>query len=210
MEFSALIKALERRLVLPLPGKNAQVRMAPYHSANQRFNNELSAKARKGAVLILLYPDENRICFPLIQRPKYEGVHSGQIALPGGKFEPEDKNLVQTALRESWEEIGIERDHVSVIGGLSQLFIPVSDFVVHPVIGYVNEVPSLTPDQIEVEHIIEADLNGLLDPQNSSETDIEINASLNIRAPYFRVNDKIVWGATAMMLAELVEVINEL
>jgi len=141
-EFNHLITRLEEHLSKPLPGLEAQKRMSPEGRRNLRNGN---LPEKKAGVLILLYPEESRICFPLMRRPEYGGVHSGQISLPGGKKEDNDRNLVETALRETEEELGISAIDVQVLGSLSELYIQPSNVDVLPVVGYVKKVPNFVP-----------------------------------------------------------------
>src|SRR5690606_19713899 len=127
MEFLSVLDLLEKGMKHPLPGKKAQLSMSPNPVDMRRFDPKLPENHRKGAVLILLYPFENKAFFPLIKRPEYLGVHSGQIAFPGGKMEEEDEDEVETALREAWEEVGVLPQQVRLIGRMSDLFIPTSN-----------------------------------------------------------------------------------
>ena len=165
--------------------------------------------AVKSSVLILLYPGQKSgsLLFALIQRPEYDGVHSGQISLPGGRFEEEDGDLTRTALRESNEEIGIQPEGVEIIGSLSELYIPPSNFMVYPFIGYTNVRPEFVPDKKEVENIIETDLADLLNDKNIKTKEIKIRNGIKITAPCYEIDGNIIWGATAMILSEFREVI---
>ena len=203
-------KSLKHRLALPLPGREAQLKMA---HAERRLNlsrYKIPAEARPGSVLILLFEDEGTIKLPLIMRSDYDGVHSGQIGLPGGKFESEDADLQSTALRETEEEIGISKSDVSLIGRLTELYIPPSNFLVHPFVGTIPFKPEFVPDQNEVARIIELDLDTLMDENNISEKDIKLSTGITIRSPVFHFNNDTVWGATAMMLSEFKSVLFEL
>lgn len=158
----------------------------------------------KSAVLILFFEDEDaHLKFPLIQRPTYKGAHSGQIAFPGGKAEYADPDLTYTALREAHEEIGVDPGAVEVVGNLSDLLITVSNFIVTPVIGFIREQPDYVLDKQEVESVLEADLYDLLNPEKRKEGEVLARGKYRIRTPYFEIENRIVWGATAMMLNEL-------
>jgi len=203
-------KLLKHRLALPLPGVNAQLRMA---HAERRLNfskYKIPQDARWGSVLILLYEDENKIKFPLILRQTYDGVHSGQVAFPGGKFEASDENLVNTALREASEEIGILKDDVEVLGTLTNLYIPPSNFLVHPYIGIINYRPDFFPDENEVKAVIEISFDDLMNDSLVSEREITLSNGIKILTPYFNIKEQTIWGATAMILSELKELLKEM
>jgi 8-oxo-dGTP pyrophosphatase MutT (NUDIX family) len=158
--------------------------------------------SRLAAVLILLYPVDNSIQTFFIQRPSYNGVHGGQISFPGGKAEPGDADLVHTALREASEEAGIDPPDVTVLGVLTPLFIPVSDTEVTPVVGWCNQKPHFTIDPVEVVHIIEADLIRLNDSSIVREKPFLIRDQM-LEVKYFDYDGSVIWGATAMILHEL-------
>ena len=205
-----LSRQLRQRLVLPLPGTEAQYKMA---NAERRVNSsriKIPDNHRKGAVLILLYEDENKICFPLIIRPEYDGVHSGQVALPGGGFDPEDETLQNTALREAQEEIGIFKNDVVILGALSPLYIPPSNFLVHPFIGMLSYRPHFVPDETEVAGIIETDLESVMDETLVGEKIIKLSNGMEITTPFFDIQKQTVWGATAMILSEVKSVLYEI
>lgn len=203
-----LIRKLKLRLNEPLPGSTAYQQMIPRAAKRLRF--KFDEEPRKGAVLILLYPDSNVIKFPLIQRPLYEGVHSGQIALPGGRYETADRDLVETALRETHEEIGVHPDHVNIIGQLSEFMVSASNHLVLPVIGYAAVKPVFKKDDYEVDEIIETPLDELLDATRIKEKEIITASGYRLHSPYYDVQGKVVWGATAMMLSEFIQIINDL
>ncbi len=205
-----LIGRLKQRLQYPLPGRIAHQEMAPDISAQSRVKFKFSGQLRKGAVLILLYEVGGQVRFPLIQRPVYEGVHSGQIALPGGRHEDRDTDLIATAIREAQEEVGINPDTVEVIGQLTDFLVAVSNHLVLPVVAFTSVPPTFVPDPYEVNEVIEARLEDLLDNQNVKETEMVTSGGYRLQSPYYDMNGKVVWGATAMILSELVHLIREL
>ncbi|GGF30567.1 NUDIX hydrolase [Echinicola rosea] len=203
MKLEEVIHKLEEKVKRPLPGKEGQVKMAPQPLDNARFAQHDLTYAREGAVLILLYPNGNDCWIPFIKRPEYDGAHGGQISLPGGKKEEADTNLQETALRETEEEIGVPAQDVQVIGKLSQLYIPPSNFLVTPYIGFVEQMPTFIPDPREVSRVIQCDFKTLLDHNARKETTIQARNNTKIHAPYFDIDAEVVWGATAMILSEL-------
>jgi len=208
---------LRKFLNKPLPGINAQKLMAPSTSDHGRFNLEEKKNARLGAVLILLFPKDNQVYFPLILRPEYDGIHAGQISLPGGKKEDSDSDLIETALRETREEIGIDTADVEILGSLTDLYITVSNFKVRPVVGISNSTPSCVPDKSEVEQIIETDINNILDDSLIKEKEIVVERNMpdfnfkhRLNAPYFDIDGHVVWGATAMILSEFSVILKQI
>lgn len=207
MEFDRLISILERKLKDPLPGKAAHLKMSPQPVDQRRFEAVLPANIRNSGVLVLFYPDGKGSFFPLIKRPEYPGFHSGQMAFPGGKMEETDENVIQTALREAEEEVGIDRRQVRVLGKLSDLYIPTSNFLVSPVLGFVEHRPEFVADSNEVSRIVQTDLDSLLSPAIRKQTVLEIGGNITLNTPYFEIDGEVVWGATAMILGELIEVL---
>ena len=205
-EIELFIDLLRERIKSPLPGKEAQLRMAStVRNKDLNFNYDTST-ATKSSVLILLYPRSGRLYTVFILRQTYDGVHSAQVSFPGGRLEKNDVSLISTALREAEEEVNINSDQVKVLGALSELYIPPSNYLVLPVIGYIENRPDFKPDLTEVAEIIEADLSFLFDDQLLKTKILDIKG-FNIEAPYFDVQGHVVWGATAMILSELKEVI---
>ncbi|WP_245690016.1 NUDIX hydrolase [Siphonobacter aquaeclarae] len=202
--FTEFSEALVRRLQQPLPGETAHQTMAT--GSRVRFKVQPNERTRQSAVLILFYPYKGEIILPLILRPKYEGVHGGQMAFPGGRMERTDKSLIHTALREAQEEIGIKASDVKVLGSLTKLFIPPSNFWVLPVVGTLNYRPDFYPDPIEVDMIFEVGLQEMMD-RGILGTEQREARGVIFDAPYYLLQENKVWGATAMMIAELLAVV---
>jgi 8-oxo-dGTP pyrophosphatase MutT (NUDIX family) len=195
--------ALKDKLLQPLPGEPAQSRM----TSRARISTEEYLKQkpdhRTSAVLLPLFPNEGTIYSALIRRPAYDGLHSGQLALPGGKSEKEDVSLLHTSLRETKEEVGIDVDEKNILGKLSPLYIPVSNFLVHPFVAQLKEKPKWIPDNHEVDEVIEFPISILFDPAFKSRQRILIGKNMFIDAPCYIINGQILWGATAMIFSEL-------
>lgn len=204
---SSLINYLEKRLTQELPGIKAHLEVAPYRKVD--FTKEAISKAILSSVLILFYEKEEELYTTLIQRTIYKGNHSGQISFPGGKMEKTDASLIETALRETEEEIGILSNQVSVIGHLSNVFIPVSNFCITPVIGCITSNPSFSLNQREVSAVIELKLVDLLNDQSIQNRKIQLANKTIITVPCFVFGENIVWGATALILNELKHLLNE-
>ena len=198
-----LVGFLSERLKRELPGREAQEMMIPPARRADVVDEQKVAQARPAGALILLYPVENDLAFPLIKRPVYNGVHSGQVSLPGGKRDLEDKSLIETALRECSEEIGVGGETVQTLGILSDLFVPVSRFLITPVVGFVRQIPAFIPDDYEVERMFSGTLKELVDPKTIREGMIRLSSGYEMSAPYFNIAGEVVWGATAMILSEL-------
>ena len=194
-----LTERLRTALRAPLPGESAQYRMA--HQARRGYLT-IRPDAREAAVLALLYPHREEPHLVLIQRPSRDprDPHQGQISFPGGRREVTDPDLATTALREAEEEIGVPAERVELIGSLTSLYIPVSNFKVFPYVGILDARPD----------IIEAPFEAFRDPGNVQLTDMEIGPGLTLRGvPYFAIGGHVVWGATAMMLSELIVALEE-
>lgn len=198
----SFINFLNNALKAKLPGQDAQAVMMPTLSDKSRFSLEAKKDAREGGVMILLYQKDGSLHFPLIQRPDYDGVHAKQMSFPGGKRDADDETLTVTAIRETAEEIGVESSKIEVVGSLTELFIIASNFNVLPVIGIANQPPEFLADEHEVDEIVEVKLADLMNDDKQKEMPLTILQGITINAPYFDLNDKVVWGATAMILSE--------
>ena len=203
-----LVAFLHDRLQKPLPGGVAHQQMMA-QPIGQRFKMEYEKPPRKGAVMIALYPDEGKIYFPLMQRPPYQGVHGGQVSLPGGKKEESDDSLIETAIRETFEEIGVIISDKEIIGSLSDLNVTASNFIVKPVVSILHKKPDFVRDPREVEQIFKAEVQHLLHPRTLQETELTVAKEIRLKAPFFDIEEKVVWGATAMILSEFVEILKE-
>lgn len=181
--------------------------MAPLSRRHEAQTVHDSSRYRLSAVMVMLCRNAaGELYFPLIERMSYNGVHSGQIALPGGKYEEVDGSLAQTAQRECLEEIGVQPS--GIIGPLSPLHITVSGFLVHPFVGYYDGVaPILKQQEREVKSILPLKLDTFVSEQIVKEGVVEVNGNMRIKTPYFEVEGARVWGATAMILSELKQVL---
>jgi 8-oxo-dGTP pyrophosphatase MutT (NUDIX family) len=205
--FEENIKNIEQKIQEGLPGMHSQIKMVSDTFKNRYFDMQPNEQTREGGVLILLYPEENQLHIPFILRPATEkGVHSGQVAFPGGKKEETDKDLINTALREAEEEVHLDTSQITVIGQLSPLFVFASNFMVYPTLAYTEKPPILKPNPEEVAEIFSANVEHLKHPQTIKKTTIK-TPQYTFETPYYDVNGKIIWGATAMMLSELLEII---
>jgi 8-oxo-dGTP pyrophosphatase MutT (NUDIX family) len=193
---------LEQELQKPLPGIEAQLRMAP--EMRRPINSD--RPLRDGGVMILVYPHKCMWHTVFIKRTEYDGIHSGQVSFPGGIYEDHDITLVNTALRETQEETGLPVSMVTVIGQLTLLHIPVSNVNVHPFVGRVEYHPEFMPDPSEVQYLIEVSLDELLNEEHHKTSRMSV-LGRDISVPYFDIQGNRIWGATAMILSEFLEVV---
>ncbi|MBS4014533.1 MAG: CoA pyrophosphatase [Bacteroidetes bacterium] len=191
-----------------LPGIDSQLKMAPEKRKNEIRMPAINIDTKKNAVLFLLYPKKENIFTVLIQRKQYDGVHGGQISFPGGRIE-ENETLEQTAKRETFEEIGLDVEKIEIIGQLTNLYIPPSNNLVYPFVGYVNETPRFVADGLEVSEILEIDLNFFFNEKNIESKWIDFKNQPSMKVPCFVYDDKIIWGATAMIIMEFVDLISK-
>ena len=193
-----------------LPAEEAHQLMMPPERADIMKSLDLkTVNPRKAAVMMLFYPRNGKTNLILILRNSYNGVHSSQIAFPGGKVELSDESLMHTALRETEEEIGIPENKINVIRPFSSVYIPPSNFMVFPFLGYSVEELIFKPDPNEVAGIIEFPLEQFLDERTMVTQKMATSYSLSIDVPSFKIFDHYVWGATAMMLSELKETLKK-
>lgn len=207
LDMRAFGRRLRHRLSLPLPGVAAQLGLSP----EPRYGwvpGHLPDTARSGAGLLLLYPKGGRLHTVVTLRNPALEKHAGQLSLPGGRVEAGESHAA-AALREAHEEIALAIDAVEVLGALSPLYIPVSGFVLHPVVALAQHSPSFRPDPGEVERLIEVRVDELRDVSNRGRETREAGGQ-RYRVPFVRVGVEKLWGATAMVFAELFAVLDEL
>jgi hypothetical protein len=160
--------------------------------------------------LIPLHFKDAEIYTTFIKRTKDKGVHSEQISFTGGKRDPEDISSEETAIREAEEEIGLKRKNIKVIGALTELYIPVSQFRVLPFVAALDIIPEFAPNNLEVSEIIEERIEVLIDENIKGIKQITTSNGRIINAPYFDIRGHVVWGATAMMLSEFISIIKKI
>jgi len=197
------IEWLRKRLQQPLPGRSAQERMT---GRVLPLPNDIPANAKLSAVLCLLFPQNDELYMVLMKRREDNTAHSGQVSFPGGSYEKKDTDIKATALRETHEEIGILSSDVDVLGALTPLYIPVSNFNVYPFVGYTKQRPEYNLSHNEVSYTIEVPLSSLLHPGRKTITDVISPAIPNVirNVNAYKLEDgTIIWGATAMIISEL-------
>lgn len=200
---SISIELIKQLLKSDLPGEEAHLAMSPMGRKKSSQAIKQVTNYRESAVALVLFETEETIKSVLIQRPIYKGSHSGQVCLPGGKREEFETSLDQTAVRECVEETGLITEHLDLLGSLTPVFIPVSNHHVHPYIFHYTETPEFFPDEREVAEILPFNVMDILVNENIKTTDIRITQERILRdVPYFDIREKIVWGATAIILNE--------
>jgi 8-oxo-dGTP pyrophosphatase MutT (NUDIX family) len=208
LEARRKIEWLRERLLQQLPGRPAQEKMM---GRVRPMPPVVPENARPSAVLCLLYPVETTLSMLLIRRIEDGKAHSGQISFPGGRQDPTDADLRATALREANEEVGIMSAEVDIIGALTPLYIPVSNFQVYPYVGFAQQRPEFNVSQSEVAGILETSIDNLLHPDSKTMVNVTSPAlpdiSMKVRA--YRLDENIVWGATAMIISELEAILEE-
>ena len=214
-----MIEILQKNLEAKLPGIKAWKRMAVNSKEGdsieseslQKYSDWLSRKKlekmKTAAVLIGLFEKEDEWYFPLIKRPMHEKNHPGQIALPGGAME-KGEDIQETARREAFEEVGILPEKVKIIGKLTPLPVPVSNYLIHPFVGIVNEEPDWEINGNEVEELIILKMKTLIEADNGYYEEWNLRGS-QVKVPIFKVMGKTVWGATATVLSELLDLIKK-
>lgn len=201
------ITTISEALLRPLPGQSAQMQMAPPYREAMDMNVILQRQPRFGGVLLLLVEKAQKLEIVFTRRMDYAGVHSGQISFPGGKKEADDIDLTATALRETQEEIGVEPDKLQVIGRLSELYIPPSNFLVYPTVACALQPLAFKAQEREVREIFTIPLHFFLQQENRRTTTIPFANGNAIDVPAFIYGDAVIWGATAIILSEFAAVL---
>ena len=209
MDFRDFEKRIVKVTKMELPGETVQFKMAPMERLQElkriaRHQNT----AKRAGVMSLFYPSEDfETRLILILRKTYKGVHSAQVGFPGGKLEAEDNSIQDAALRE--EEVGVSRNAISVLKALTEIYIPPSNFFVQPFLGITAQSPKFIPQEEEVEALIEVTLRDFMDDVNVTTQTLSTSYATSIEVPAFKLNGHIVWGATAMMLNEVRELLKK-
>ena len=215
MNFKDLKRIIPKLKLSNLNSKTSQIKLAPsFRKEFIKLNSNKLLNSKKAAVTAVLYADDsNLVRLILILRNTYNGVHSNQIGFPGGRVEEDDKTLFDTAIRETYEEIGVAVEKNELIKELKEIYIPPSNFNVYPFLVLLNHPPSFVKDDKEVKEIITIDLDSLLNCK-ITQTLIpvptklnELNTQNDLLVPTFKLAGYNVWGATAMILAEAREMI---
>lgn len=205
MKFTDFEKHLRLIQEQPLVDREILLNKVSKHRIDKDSKSNLKS-AKRAAVLALFYPDKTgETTFSLMLRETYKGVHSAQVSFPGGKQEVEDLDFYDTALRETYEELGIPKKDVCYIKELSEIYIPPSNFLVFPFMGYLKKSPRFFTNN-EVAELIEVKLKDLMNPANQKEKTMDFSDGLKIKTQYFDLNNHVVWGATALILAEIQEI----
>lgn len=205
MLFTEFIKNIDLLKKAPLGGIEAQFRLAPSYRKPMEQKRMQAFNPTPASVLIVFYPNKyNKTSFILTKRADYKGHHAKQISFPGGKKELKDTNLTATAIRETYEEIGILIPKTNIIKQLTAVYIPPSNFLVHPFISFVNKPPVFKLNH-EVASTLLVSYKDLLDPHSIHFTEIKSSSGNFVKTPCYVFNDQIVWGATAMIISELKE-----
>ncbi len=211
MDFNEFCQLALKLKNLPLPGEESHNKMSPELRIQWLKKNKVQdVNPRRAGVMALFYPDVNsETRLLLILRKVYQGVHSNQIGFPGGKVEKEDRDLMDTALRETHEEVGVPPKEVEIIKELSEVYIPPSNFLVKPYIGIYPNPRPFVKEENEVESLVEVYLRDFLDDSNHIQEILSTSYAKNISVPAFKLNGYTVWGATAMMLSEIKELLQQ-
>jgi len=208
MLFTDFIKYIPKIVNQQLPAFTAHAKMAPFERlATLDPDYYKDNNPRRSAVMMLFYPKNDQAHLILIKRNAYPGIHSSQISFPGGKAEPEDGSLAETAVRETFEEVGVAPADIDVVMPFTEIYIPPSNFLVAPFLGLSMSEPIFKPNPDEVVELIQLSLDVFLDDSIVVQTEMQTSYSQMINVPAFKVDEHIVWGATAMILSELKETI---
>lgn len=205
MNFDTFLKSISKIEHIPLPGQDSQFKMSPPYRNELILKQEEAMKnAKKAGVMALFYPDVTyNTKLILILRKTYRGVHSAQVGFPGGKLEVDDPSLEYAALRETFEEVGVPIGAITVLKEMTKLYIPPSNFTVHPFLGITGVTPQFLKQDDEVEDLIEVTFTDFINDDHVTSQKIMTSLNKEVEVPVFKLNGHTVWGATAMMLSEI-------
>ncbi|MEE9440259.1 MAG: CoA pyrophosphatase [Saprospiraceae bacterium] len=203
---SQLVEALSK----PLPGAKAHNKMSPI--ANLSRYSKLSKNYKVASVLALVHTKGDHLYLTFIERASvHKGdKHAGQIGFPGGKYEIDDIDYLQCALRETFEEIGIDKNKIQILGNLTPIYVFASDFLVHPFIGYTTQNPQYLLQESEVASVIEIKLSELFAPENKTNSEVVLGKGIAKNVVGYKLKNHFLWGATAMMTSEIEFVFNDI
>lgn len=211
MNFDSFVNLISKIENLPLPGEASQFKMAPpYRDELIKNNAKILQFSKKAGVLALFYPNAERVtCLSLILRKTYKGVHSAQVGFPGGRYEPIDTHIKQTALRETFEEVGVPQNDITIVRALNQMYIPPSNFSVFPFLALTHKTPQFVLQESEVEALIEVPLQDFLSDKCVVQARVETANHKQVETPAYKLCNYVVWGATAMILSELKDLLKK-
>ena len=212
MDFDQFLNAVSKIENIPLPAETSQFKMSPpFRLKLQEMQKDKIKEAKQAGVMALFYPNTNyETTLVLILRKTDKGVHSAQVGFPGGKLEDQDLSIEKAALRETYEEVGVPIENIEVLKKMTQVYIPPSNFFVQPFIGISQITPKFIKQDDEVEDIIEVALTDLLSDNNIIMERVSTSYKVNVDVPAFKLNNHVVWGATAMMLSEVKDLLKEM
>lgn len=211
MEFDKFCKLISKIENIPLPAEPSQLKMSPpFREALQEKQKHLIKDAKKAGVMALFYPNSIQETYlVLILRKTYKGVHSAQVGFPGGKLELSDISIKAAAMRETFEEVGVPVHDIEVLRELTQVYIPPSNYFVQPFIGISKHTPHFIKQDDEVEDILEITLNDFINDANVVTKTVSTSYNMDVVVPAFNLNGHVVWGATAMMLSEIKDLLKQ-
>ncbi len=193
-----------------LPGWKSHIKLAPIERLGSIMNHAQRTDSKQSAVLLILFKEMDQIKILFILRSEYDGVHSGQISFPGGQKELADADLKATAVRETMEEIGVKFKTEDILGKLTDLYIPKSNFIVSPYVTFFDgNISDFKLDPIEVQQVYKIALSDLMDENSIKIKEVLSVGNQALKAPCFCVEDLKIWGATAMILNELLDVLKK-
>ena len=210
MKFNFFLNNINLIQNTKLPGIDAQFKLAPKMRLEYNAKKIKAKNPKIAAVLALFYPNQNNeVSLLLTKRANYNGTHSGQISFPGGKMEISDFNLKETALRETFEEVGVLQEEINIVREFTEVYIPPSNFLVTPFIGIIDHEPIFKVNS-EVAEIIRVSFHDLLDDNNIGSKSITNSYMKETTVPCFTIDDFVIWGATAMILSEIKELLKNI